>query len=136
MPKELFVDTSAWIALADKNDNWHPLAPKVYPELVRAYGQFVTTNLIVAETHIALRERIGFVGAMGFIVNLRTSARLVRVLSNDELERQAEAILEQYDDQDISYTDAVSFAVMKQRSIKDVFTYDHHFRALGFHLVG
>jgi len=136
VPKEIFVDSSAWIAVSDKNDNWHAAAAKNLPRVLRDYQLLVTTNLIVAETHIALRQRVGFIGAIAFLAKIRTGGRLVRVFSSDELEIQAEAILKQYDDQDFSYTDAVSFALMKQRKITDVFTYDHHFRVMGFRLVG
>jgi len=136
MPREILVDTSAWIALADKKDNWHSQAAKIYPQVLRDYRVQVTTNLIVAETQIALRQRLGFVGAMGFLVRIRASSRLLRVQSTNELEIQAEAILRQYDDQDLSYADAVSIALMRERRITDVFTFDHHFPAVGFHIVG
>lgn len=135
MPKEIFVDTSGWLAVADTNDNYHTAAIKVYPSLLRKYQNLVTTNLVVAETHVGLRKRMGFVGAISFVVKLRIGTRLVRVLSTDELEIKAEEILQQYDDQDFSYTDAVSFALTKQRGITDVFTYDEHFRVMGFQVV-
>ena len=113
MPKEIFLDASAWIALANEKDNWHDEAIKIYPRLFREYQNLVTTNLVVAESHVALRKQVGFVRAMSFLVRIRTSARVLRVLSTEEFEMIAEAILQQYDDQDFSYADAVSFAVMK-----------------------
>lgn len=136
MPREIFVDTSAWIALADENDNWHQDAPKIYLGLLQDYQRLVTTNLIIAESHIALRQRLGFGVSMDFVVRVRSGTRLLRIHSTEELEIQAEAILERYADQDFSYADAVSFAVMHERGIKDVFTYDHHFRAMGFRVMG
>lgn len=135
MPKEILVDASAWIAVSDKNDNWHSAGAKILPRILRDYQLLVTTNLVVAETHIALRQRMGFFGAMAFVVKIRTGGRLVRVISTNELELEAEEILKQYDDQDFSYTDAISFAVMKQRGITDVFTYDKHFRVMGFRII-
>lgn len=135
MAKEIFVDASAWIALANERDNWHNQAVKVYPRLFHDYQNLVTTNLVVAESQIAMRQQIGFVRTMGFLLKLRTSTRVLRVLSTEELELQAENILQQYDDQLFSYVDAVSFALMKQRRITDVFTYDEHFRAMGFRMI-
>lgn len=136
MAREIFVDASAWIALADKNDNWHAQAAKIYLELLRSYHRLATTNLIIAETHIALRQRLGFLSAMGFLLRVRNGTRLVRISSTENLEIRAETILAQYDDQDFSYTDAVSFALMQERDITDAFTYDQHFRVLGFRMVG
>jgi hypothetical protein len=37
------------------------------------------------------------------------------------------AILKSYRDQDISYTDAVSFVILESMNINDVFSFDSHF---------
>ncbi|RLB04974.1 MAG: VapC toxin family PIN domain ribonuclease, partial [Deltaproteobacteria bacterium] len=47
----------------------------------------------------------------------------------------AEEILMQYEDQAFSYTDAVSFAVMKQYGITQAFSFDQYFVTAGFSLV-
>ena len=38
--------------------------------------------------------------------------------SNENIEREAEDILRHYDDQDFSYSDSVSFTIMKRQKIK------------------
>lgn len=43
--------------------------------------------------------------------------------------------LGRYGDQDFSFTDAVSFAVMQERNIGEALTLDHHFAAAGFRVV-
>src|SRR5438034_917898 len=43
--------------------------------------------------------------------------------------------LERYDDQNFSFTDAVSFAGMAERGITDALTLDGHFAAAGFRVV-
>jgi hypothetical protein len=70
--------------------------------------------------------------AMRFLQSLQASPRLEQVLSDWALERDAEAILRRYTDQDFSYVDAVSFAVMRAQNITDVFGFDGHFRIMGF----
>jgi predicted nucleic acid-binding protein len=40
--------------------------------------------------------------------------------------------LARYADHDLSFTDAVSFAIMKARGIKTALTLDHHFKVAGF----
>ncbi len=45
-------------------------------------------------------------------------------------------LMERYGDQDLSFTDCVSFALMKQHRISQVFTFDHHFLLPGFEIVG
>jgi len=41
-------------------------------------------------------------------------------------------ILSKYSDQDFSYTDAVSFAIMKRQKIIKAFSFDKHFVIAGF----
>jgi predicted nucleic acid-binding protein len=95
----------------------------------------VTTNLVITEAHIAIRRAGGHATAVAFLRSLRQSSRLVRIHSDPEIEEAAEAILGQYVDQDFSLVDAVSFAVMRQRSITEAFAFDHHFLTAGFVLV-
>ena len=135
MANEIFVDASAWIALADKDDNHHKAAAEVYPAILKKYRRLVTTNLVVAETHAALRGDLGYQVAMTFLEGVRTSPRIERVVSTQVLEQEAEQILRSYDDQDFSIADAVSFALMKARGIKDAFAFDKHFATAGFQRV-
>ncbi|MCX7840568.1 MAG: type II toxin-antitoxin system VapC family toxin [Anaerolineae bacterium] len=132
MSRAIFVDTSAWIAVANQGDNNHTAALYIYPRLLANYQRLVTTNLVIAEVYITLRYELGHRAALTFLENVRTSPRIERVFSTPTLEQEAETILRRYDDQDFSYTDAVSFALMKARGIKEAFTFDKHFSVMGF----
>jgi len=132
---ELFVDAGAWIALADADDQYHQLAAQAYPELLRRYRRLVTTNLAIAEAYIVIRRALGHTAAMAFLDGLGTSLRIEKVYSGPGLEVEAKRILRQYADQDFSYTDAVSFAVMRQNSISKAFTFDKHFVTAGFAVI-
>ncbi|MDL1958152.1 MAG: PIN domain-containing protein [Deltaproteobacteria bacterium] len=131
----LFVDTGAWYALADSSDQYHDEAVKIYPKLLGNYHPLKTTNLIVAEIHILIRRCIGYQAAIAFLENIASSPRIVKIYSDSMLEERAESILRQYQDQDFSYTDAVSFVVMKQYGITEAFSFDKHFVTAGFTLI-
>ena len=131
----VFVDTGAWYALADSSDQYHDEAVKIYPKLLGNYNPLKTTNLIVAETHILIRRCIGYQAAIAFLENIASSPRVFKIYSDSMLEERAESILRQYQDQDFSYTDAVSFAVMKQYGITEVFSFDKRFVTAGFTLI-
>jgi uncharacterized protein len=135
MSREIFVDTSAWIAISNVSDKYHPAAKEVYNQLIGDQRTFVTTNLVVAETYIIIRRTGGHPQAMRLLKSLRGSPRLRRVWSDADLESLAEDVLEKYTDQDFSYTDAVSFVVMKERGIEQALTFDNHFAFLGFQLL-
>ena len=133
--KTLFVDTGAWLALADKSDGHHKRAVEIYPELLKDSHHLTTTNLVVAETYVLIRRLMGHQPAMTFLQNISASPRVVKINSDRTLEETAESILSQYKDQNFSYTDAVSFAVMKDYEIKQAFTFDQHFFTAGFIVV-
>lgn len=132
MSPELFVDASAWIALTDADDQYHPFAAPAYPELLRRYRRLVTTNLAIAEAYIVIRRALGHTAAVTFLDGLSASARIEKVYSEPTLEMEAERILRQYADRDFSYADAVSFALMHQRGLTDAFAFDQHFATAGF----
>lgn len=131
----LFVDTGAWYALADRSDQHHNEAVEIYPKLLSSYQPLKTTNLIIAETYILIRRGIGYQEAIAFLENIAASPRVVKIYSDRILEETGESILRQYQDQDFSYTDAVSFAVMKQYGITEAFSFDKHFVTAGFTLI-
>jgi uncharacterized protein len=131
----LFVDTGAWFALADRSDQHHDRAVDIYLNLLRRYHHLTTTNLVVAETYIFIRRALGHQSGIDFLQNIAASPRVIKLHSDSVLEEEAEGILQKYQDQDFSYTDAVSFAVMKQHGISKAFSFDQHFVTAGFALV-
>jgi predicted nucleic acid-binding protein len=49
-----------------------------------------------------------------------------------DIEMDAIRWLERFDDQALSFTDCLSFAVMRNAGITRAFTFDGHFRIVGF----
>lgn len=130
----IFVDTGAWVAVAVKDDAHHKEAIRVYPELLQTY-HLVTTNLVIAETYILLLRTAGHSPALEFLERLAASPRISKIYSTAELEEAAEKLLRRYQDQDFSYTDAVSFVVMQREGLREAFAFDAHFRVMGFSLI-
>jgi uncharacterized protein len=132
MAREAFVDASAWIAVVSQRDQYHVAGVEIYSRLVREKRPLVTTNLVVAEAHIAIRRLSGFDAAARFLESIHQTLRLQLVYSDPELELVAERILRQFRDHELSLVDAVSFAVMRQRQITEALTFDRHFTLAGF----
>ena len=135
MPRQVFVDTSAWLAVMDITERRHDQAAEVYGQLLESRAVLVTTILVVAETQIALRRRAGEKKTMTFLKNVNESPRIQVVFPDLSLERDAKKILQQYADQDFSLADALSFAFMRREKITEAFAYDQHFTTAGFTLL-
>ena len=134
--KKVYVDTSAWYALQITDDANHRQAKEVFPVLLKAYGNLITSNHIVGETYTLLRISKGYNEAKRYLEILRQSPRLEVHFANSDAEREAYSLLEQYQEHPFSFVDGLSFAIMKREGIRDAFAFDHHFRIAGFNRVG
>jgi predicted nucleic acid-binding protein len=133
--RAVFVDTSAWYALADFDDRHHETAARLLERLVRDRRVLLTTNSVVGETYTLLRARLGHAAAHGFLERVRHSSSIRRVFVAEAWEVLAEELLARYADQDFSYVDATSFVTMQQIEVAEAFAYDHHFAVAGFALL-
>ena len=134
MPAELFVDTSAWFTLAVRGESGHDRMARLLRARVAGGDRVVTTNLVIAECHVLLHRRAGREVALRFLRQVGVPPNVV-VWSTPDLEAAAvRDWLEPFEDQDFSFTDGVSFAVMKARGIREALALDQHFAAAGFAL--
>ena len=129
------MDTSAWYALADSADRYHEQAIRILQGSRQRRQQLVTTNHVVGECYTLFRSRGGFSAAQRFLERLRVSPAAERIFVPDLWEVEAEKLLSQYADQDISYVDATSFVTMRHSALTTAFAFDHHFAVAGFSLL-
>ena len=62
------------------------------------------------------------------------AAKLLEVVWVDQVSSdEGWAVFERFNrDKQWSFTDCISYAVMKRRGIREAFTFDHHFEQMGF----
>jgi uncharacterized protein len=132
---ELFVDTSAWYVLALSTAPQHRSVSDALRHRIQRGARIVTTNLIVAETHALLLRRTSRKVALAFVREVSRSPNVVVESSAEYEELAVTEWLEKFDDQSFSFTDAVSFAVMSDRGVRDALALDHHFSVAGFVVV-
>ena len=129
--RRVFVDSSAYLALLDADDEHHSQATEILQELAQArYRQF-TTNVLLIESHALILSVLGRRRAAQFLKDMEESNTVVmRARASDE--ERAKQILFQYTDKDFSFADAISFAVMERLGIRLAFTFDRDFAQYGF----
>jgi predicted nucleic acid-binding protein len=128
MPKRIFIDSSAFLALEDESDEHHEEAIRFRnQELLPGNYEFITTSYILDETLTLIRSRLGIPASIDFSKKIRKS-RIVRILSvSKEMEEKALDLFEMYDDKTFSFTDCISFVMMQDLGIQEAFTFDEHF---------
>ncbi len=131
-----FVDSGAWIALALSRDPLHTRAREHWEMLEEAGARLHTSVPVILETFtflernahrdVALAWKESIYGAVPVKVlpcELRDLAQSWDYFRRKDLHR-------------LSAVDATSFAIMTRARIRVAFTFDHHFAAVGFRLVG
>ena len=131
----LFVDTSAWAALADSTDANHELAVLFRDEAAGKY-RLITTNYILDELYTLLLMNVGYLQTVTFkrrIDFLTQQGTLQIIWILEDTANNAWRVFEQFNvDKHWSFTDCVSYVVMQQRQIIEAFTFDRHFAQMGF----
>ena len=132
---EVFADTSFWLALMLRNDQWHAAANRAR----RAIGgrKVVTTELVLIE----LLDGISRYGAyhrdraVNFAKELRVSSQVEVIKQESDHFWMAVEYYQSRSDQRWGLTDCASFIAMQERGITDVLTADRDFAQAGFNIL-
>src|SRR5215203_4704500 len=114
----IFVDSSALIALVDRDDNTHAAAVAAYGNLLAEGYKLFTTNYVIAETFDLLSTGVGPDVARRFL----RDCKIAIYHADEQDERRAKrVVLRQTGPNGLSLTDAISFVVMERLNVADAF---------------
>lgn len=132
MAIEVFVDTQAWIALIQPNDQYREIVLRMWP---------TSPEVVIVTSEFVLAEFLGFVCERGPTAR-REAAGAVRRAANTSgtlvfpaTSALFEAGLRLYEarpDKGYSLVDCTSMAIMRERGVDGVLTADRHFEQEGF----
>ncbi len=132
MASDVFVDTSGFYALLVKRDDRHRQAAGFLSESRRRKARFRTTDYVLDETATLLKAR-GHGHLVPVLLESVFSSAVCTVEWTDaERFRATCDFFVKHEDQAWSFTDCLSFVVMKRRGIRKALTKDAHFREAGF----
>lgn len=128
----IFVDTGAFLARHLARDQQHDDAVRAWRRVGKE--RLFTSSLVLAETFTLLARWAGSRFAADRARSILQSERMeiLRPVASEEVE--AVPLLEKYADQKASFTDCVSFVLMRRRGIERAFSFDRHFAAAGFRI--
>jgi uncharacterized protein len=134
-PSTVFVDTSAWKAFYDENDDRHREARRFMDSVgskqipVRL---FVTSDYVIDETLTLVRLAHSHAKAVEFANAVFSSRATKLFFVGEELFNKALEMFTERGDKDWSFTDCASFVLMKQLNLTTAFAFDPHFQQAGF----
>lgn len=130
----IFLDTGAFLGCYIARDQYHHQALAAWHELRASEWRCFTSNFVLDETFTFLARRTSYEFAAERARSLLTSSVLEILRPDHEAEVEALRIFEKFADQQVSFTDCVSFALMRSRRIDRAFSFDRHFALAGFEL--
>jgi hypothetical protein len=128
----IFIDTGAFVARYVANDQYHQKAKSAWTQLSKRKWKCYTSNFVLDETFTLLARRSSYPFAADRARAIMTSNILTILRPSHEDELKALAFFEKLADQKVSFTDCVSFVLMKAHRIGRAFAFDRHFRDVGF----
>lgn len=130
-----FIDTSAFVALSDRTDQYHLSAIRFFKEQIHPDDQLYTSNYVVDETITRLRVGANHYAAVKFADSIYTTHTHSISVIDHAIELAALRLFKQYHDHDFSFTDCTTMVLLNQLAIPFLFAYDKASRNVGYHLV-
>jgi predicted nucleic acid-binding protein len=119
-----FVDASALVALADRDDASHLAAVTAYQDLVASGFRLFTTDLALASAHELIAVALGPEVARSWLAHCNI---LVQRIAPADLEEGRRAIEEGWSAPRATLADTIHLAVLDRLGVTDVFAVDRDF---------
>jgi len=128
----VFLDTCYFVAFLVPSDQWFQKAV----DAARADFRAVTSSLVVNETVSLLQARGLLSTALAWLSGIRADPKILIIYVDAALQVEGWSLYHRYAGAGANAIDCASFAVMRSLNIKQAFTFDQHFRAAGFEILG
>jgi uncharacterized protein len=131
----IFIDTGPLLAQRLSRDPYRQQSLAGWKRLEQGNERLATSNFVLDELVTLLAKRAGCAFAVDAVRGLYESSRLSILRPETQDEILALGLMQKFADPAISFTDYLSFALMKRNRIRKAFTFDKHFEIAGFESV-
>ena len=131
----IFIDTGPFLARHISVDSYHKKAVSRWDRIAKDGEPMATSNFVLDEVFTLMGRRAGYGFAAERARNIYASKVITILRPDREDEINALKLFEKYADQRTSFTDCISFVLMRRNRMTRVFTFDTHFSLLGFTLI-
>lgn len=128
----IFVDTGPFLARHVAKDQFHARAIRSWKAAAKGGEALFTSSFVLDETFTLLGRRTSYAFAADRAEAILGSRVLTILRPDARDEVTALALFRKMADQEVSFTDCISFALMHRHRISRAFTFDRHFETAGF----
>lgn len=123
----IFVDTTVWVAAIDKKDSLHEDGKEIVNAIVNwKLPLAVITDYVLDEVMTILKKRkISPEIILKAVIAIMKSSRVKTVFVDDHIFMKSLTLFSKY--KKLSFTDAVTLAVMQKLKIKEIYSHDSDF---------
>lgn len=129
----VFIDTSAFLAVLNAADRFHPAAKQVWDELLPSDAVLFTSSYILLETITLLQHRFGVDAVRLYEREILPVLEIIWI--DESIHKQALSALLVANRRSLSLVDCTSFEIMRRVGLEEAFTFDPHFGEQGFGVV-
>ena len=126
----IFVDTSAFLAILNENDQYHQPAKQIWTEILLSDAVLFSSNYVLLETTALLQHRFGIEALRLFENNVQPVIELIWI--DEPVHKTGRSILLAANRRNLSLVDCTSFEIMRKTRLEKVFSFDPHFSEQGF----
>ncbi len=130
----VFVDSSVFISIWDKDDSNHKIALDKASKLQGDKDILITSNIVVSEVLTVLSMKLGIEKANKF-GDYIVSEKLKVIFIDKDIHDEAFDIFKRRTSKNLSFFDCTSFALIREFRIDKVFSFDKDYKKYKFDLV-
>lgn len=135
VPKQVvYVDTSAFLAVLDASDVHHSRAADLWKELLESGASLACSSYVLLETCALIQHRLGIEALRAFREDVYPILAIFWV--DAPMHDNAVDTVLTANRRELRIVDCVSLMAMRLHGLKKVFTFDRHFAAQGFEVLG
>lgn len=125
-----YVDTSAFLAVMDADDENHAQAAGIWKGLLESDAVLVCNNYVLLESYTLIQHRLGMNAVKAFHRSVRPYLQVEWI---DQLvHKQAVDAMVMAERRKLSLVDCTSFLSIRKIGLQSVFAFDRHFEEQGF----
>lgn len=131
----IFIDTGPFIAKYFVHDQFHKKSLSIWGKLEKSEEALITSNFVLDEV-FTLLARKSYYEFASEKANIIYNSNVIEILRpTHDVELAALRYFKKFSDQQVSFTDCISFQLMKDHRLDKVFTFDKHFQLAGFKVI-